>query len=226
MKSPRTCWKLFKRTWSWVIPTRWEMTLWFQLNIYHSVDLFILLYGVFREKQLKNNFLPMFFFIFLKSVSGDGTNSHMTPMSKQSMGSMGSMDMGYAGANNMANNGLSANQNQVRSEVKCCTESWRRTNRELKTFMCAVKAANASMRLTLLAFLCIFLSISVFPCHTAATGSRPRDAPRKSCVWRWRLLFSTRCWVWSKAALTSKASASKSSSRDSVGSVWLSLSKF
>lgn len=53
MKSPRTCWMLFKRTWSWGIPTRWEMTLWLLLNTYQLVDLFILLYGVFRGK---NNF--------------------------------------------------------------------------------------------------------------------------------------------------------------------------
>lgn len=71
-------------------------------------------------------------------MSGEGINSHMTPMSKQSMSSM---DMGYSGANNMANNGLSANQNQVRTEVKCCSETWACFNRELKTFKSTVKAA-------------------------------------------------------------------------------------
>lgn len=75
-------------------------------------------------------------------MSGEGPNSHMTPMSKQIMGSMGSMDMGYAGTNNVANNGLSANQNQVKTEGKCCTESETCINRELKTFICTVKAAN------------------------------------------------------------------------------------
>lgn len=96
------------------------------------VDLFVLLYCVFRKK---NSFLHMFFF---KPVSGEGANSHMTPMSKQSTGNM---DVGYGGANNVVNNGLSANQNQVRTKVKCCTESWTCINRELKTFICTAKPA-------------------------------------------------------------------------------------
>lgn len=37
-------------------------------------------------------------------------SSNVTPMSRPDMESMGG---GYAGANDMANNGLSANQNQV-----------------------------------------------------------------------------------------------------------------
>lgn len=45
-----------------------------------------------------------------QSGVGGGISSHTTPMSKQSTDSM---DVGYAGANDMAKNGLSANQNQV-----------------------------------------------------------------------------------------------------------------
>lgn len=62
----------------------------------------------------------------------------MTPMSKQSTGNM---DVGYGGANNVVNNGLSANQNQVRTKVKYCTESCTCINRELKTFICTAKPA-------------------------------------------------------------------------------------
>lgn len=91
-------------------------------------------YIVYAEKN-NNSFLHMFFF---KTVSGEGANSHMTPMSKQSTGNM---DVGYGGANNVVNNGLSANQNQVRTKVKCCTESCTCINRELKTFICTAKPA-------------------------------------------------------------------------------------
>lgn len=112
------------------------MTLWLLLNTIQLVDLFVFfIHGVFIEKK-NIVILPMFFF---KPGPGEGTNSHMTPMSKPSMGSM---DVGYAGANNVANNGLSANQNQVRTEVKCCTESWTCMKRELKTFICTAKAVN------------------------------------------------------------------------------------
>lgn len=85
------------------------------------------------------------------------------------------------------------------------------------------------MKLTFLLFVCVFLNISdFFPCHTVVAASRSppvtRDANHVFDVGV-GLLFSNRCWVWSKAALTSKASASKSSNRDSVASVWLSSSK-
>lgn len=140
----------------------------------------------------------MFFF---KPGSGEGINSHMTPKSKQSMDSV---DMGYAGANNMANNGLSANQNQVRTEAKCCCERWTCFNRELKTFI-----------------------YTVYVSHGGHSVTKPFPWTHKAnhvfihlCVF----LFSYRFWVWSKVALTSKASASRSSNRDSVGSVWLSSS--
>lgn len=45
-----------------------------------------------------------------QSGVGGGISSQITPMSKQSTDST---DGGYAGANDMAKNGLSANQNQV-----------------------------------------------------------------------------------------------------------------
>lgn len=48
-------------------------------------------------------------FLF-QSGAGGGMSSNVTPMSRPDMGSMGGS---YAGANDMANNGLSANQNQV-----------------------------------------------------------------------------------------------------------------
>lgn len=40
-------------------------------------------------------------------------SSDITSMSRPGMGSMGAVTGGYAGANDMANNGLSGNQNQV-----------------------------------------------------------------------------------------------------------------
>lgn len=45
-----------------------------------------------------------------QSAGGGGMSSNVTPMSRPVKESMGG---GYAGANDMANNGLSANQNQV-----------------------------------------------------------------------------------------------------------------
>lgn len=53
------------------------------------------------------NHLVLFLF---QSGAGGGVSSSVTPMSRPGTESMGG---GYAGANDMANNGLSANQNQV-----------------------------------------------------------------------------------------------------------------
>lgn len=64
---------------------------------------------------LIGNALTQFVFWFLfQSGAGGGMSSSVTPMSRPGMGSIGGMGGGYAGANDMTNNGLSANQNQVR----------------------------------------------------------------------------------------------------------------
>ncbi|KAL6488730.1 hypothetical protein MHYP_G00024710 [Metynnis hypsauchen] len=65
---------------------------------------------------------------------GGGMNSSIMPMSRPGMGGMGSMGMtgGYSGANAMANNGLSPNQNQVLSLIKSCPEPQGISIQELK----------------------------------------------------------------------------------------------
>ncbi|XP_040899874.1 replication protein A 32 kDa subunit [Toxotes jaculatrix] len=52
--------------------------------------------------------------------AGGGMSSNITPVSRP--GIMGGMGGGYAGANDMANNGLSANQNQVLSLIRSCPD--------------------------------------------------------------------------------------------------------
>lgn len=71
-------------------------------------------------------------------VSGEGANSHMTPMSKQSTGNM---DVGYGGANNVVNNGLSANQNQVLSLIKGCPYQQGISIQELKQRLSGISLA-------------------------------------------------------------------------------------
>uniref|UniRef100_A0A3Q3W8A9 Replication protein A C-terminal domain-containing protein n=1 Tax=Mola mola TaxID=94237 RepID=A0A3Q3W8A9_MOLML len=51
------------------------------------------------------------------SGAGGGMSSNVMPVSRPGSENMGG---GYAGANNMANNGLSANQNQVLSLIRGC----------------------------------------------------------------------------------------------------------
>ncbi|KAE8289058.1 Replication protein A 32 kDa subunit [Larimichthys crocea] len=51
--------------------------------------------------------------------TGGGTSSNVTPMSRPGMESMRGS---YSGANDMANNGLSANQNQVLSLIRSCPD--------------------------------------------------------------------------------------------------------
>lgn len=65
---------------------------------------------------------------------GGGVNSNATPISRPGMGGMSSAGMtgGYSGANAMANNGLSANQNQVLSLIKSCPEPQGISIQELK----------------------------------------------------------------------------------------------
>lgn len=53
------------------------------------------------------------------SNSGGTMDINTTPMSRPGMGNMGG---GYAGANDMVNNGLSANQNQVLSLIRSCPD--------------------------------------------------------------------------------------------------------
>lgn len=52
-------------------------------------------------------------FILFQSGAGGGMSSSAMPMSRPTMGGMDGNVGGYAGANDMTNNGLSANQNQV-----------------------------------------------------------------------------------------------------------------
>lgn len=51
---------------------------------------------------------------------GGGMSSNATPMSRSGMDNMGGS---YAGANDMTNNGLSANQNQVLSLIRSCPDA-------------------------------------------------------------------------------------------------------
>ncbi|XP_033837341.2 replication protein A 32 kDa subunit [Periophthalmus magnuspinnatus] len=58
-------------------------------------------------------------------TNAGGMNSSITAMSRTNVGNMGTMGGiggGYPGANNMANNGLSASQNQVLSLIRSCPD--------------------------------------------------------------------------------------------------------
>lgn len=55
-----------------------------------------------------------------QTTSGGGMSSSITPMSRPTTGGMGGGS--YAGANDMVNNGLSANQNQVLSLIRSCPD--------------------------------------------------------------------------------------------------------
>lgn len=56
------------------------------------------------------------------SSAGGTMNINTTPISRPGMGNMGSMGGSYMGANDMVNNGLSANQNQVLSLIRSCPD--------------------------------------------------------------------------------------------------------
>ncbi|KAM9310138.1 replication protein A 32 kDa subunit isoform 2-T2 [Pholidichthys leucotaenia] len=60
---------------------------------------------------------------------GGGMSSNITPVSRPSAGTMAK---GYPGANDMVNNGLSANQNQVLCLIKSCPEPQGISIQELK----------------------------------------------------------------------------------------------
>ncbi|KAM9852607.1 replication protein A 32 kDa subunit [Aulostomus maculatus] len=64
--------------------------------------------------------------------AGGGTSSDITPFSRTGAGSVGGMGGGYAGASDMAYNGLSANQNQVLSLIRGCPEPQGISIQELK----------------------------------------------------------------------------------------------
>lgn len=53
-------------------------------------------------------------FLLQSGGVGGGMSSNATPMSRSGMDNMGGS---YAGANDMTNNGLSANQNQVNQNI-------------------------------------------------------------------------------------------------------------
>lgn len=64
---------------------------------------------------IPGNVLKKLNFVFLQSGGvGGGMSSNATPMSRSGMDNMGGS---YAGANDMTNNGLSANQNQVNQNI-------------------------------------------------------------------------------------------------------------
>lgn len=56
------------------------------------------------------------------SNTGGAMNINTTPMSRPGMGNMGGVGGVYTGANDMVNNGLSANQNQVLSLIRSCPD--------------------------------------------------------------------------------------------------------
>nr|XP_020445899.1 replication protein A 32 kDa subunit [Monopterus albus] len=66
------------------------------------------------------------------SGAGGGMSSNLTPMSRPGMGGIDTMRGGYAGANDMVNNGLSASQNQVLSLIKSCPDPQGISTQELK----------------------------------------------------------------------------------------------
>ncbi|XP_005925645.1 replication protein A 32 kDa subunit isoform X1 [Haplochromis burtoni] len=66
------------------------------------------------------------------SGAGGGMSSSAMPMSRPTMGGMDGNVGGYAGANDMTNNGLSANQNQVLCLIRSCPEPQGISIQELK----------------------------------------------------------------------------------------------
>ncbi|XP_008275611.1 replication protein A 32 kDa subunit [Stegastes partitus] len=55
--------------------------------------------------------------------AGGGMSSSIVPMSRPAMGGQGGMGGGYAGGNDMANNGLNPNQNQVLRLIRGCPDA-------------------------------------------------------------------------------------------------------
>ncbi|KAM7421244.1 hypothetical protein PAMA_015408 [Pampus argenteus] len=70
--------------------------------------------------------------------TGGGISSDVTPMSRPGTGSMGG---GYAGANDMVNNGLSANQNQVLSLIRGCPDPQGISIQDLKQRLSGISLA-------------------------------------------------------------------------------------
>uniref|UniRef100_UPI0037E99632 replication protein A 32 kDa subunit n=1 Tax=Semicossyphus pulcher TaxID=241346 RepID=UPI0037E99632 len=71
-------------------------------------------------------------------AEGGGMSSNITPMSRPDTGSMGGS---YAGAREMVNNGLSANQNQVLSLIKSSPDPQGISIQELKQRLSAISLA-------------------------------------------------------------------------------------
>ncbi|XP_044062635.1 replication protein A 32 kDa subunit isoform X2 [Siniperca chuatsi] len=76
-----------------------------------------------------------------QSGAGGGMSSHVTPMSRPGIDSMGGMGGGYAGANDMTNNGLSANQNQVLSLIRSCPDQQGISIQDLKQRLSGISLA-------------------------------------------------------------------------------------
>lgn len=75
------------------------------------------------------------------SGAGGGMSSSVTPMSRPTMASAGGMGGGYAGGNDMANNGLSPNQNQVLSLIRSCPEPQGISIQDLKQRLSGISLA-------------------------------------------------------------------------------------
>lgn len=75
------------------------------------------------------------------SGAGGGMSSSVTPMSRPTMANSGGMGGSYAGGNNMANNGLSPNQNQVLSLIRSCPEPQGISVQDLKQRLSGISLA-------------------------------------------------------------------------------------
>ncbi|XP_030015117.1 replication protein A 32 kDa subunit isoform X2 [Sphaeramia orbicularis] len=78
------------------------------------------------------------------SNAGGAMNINTTPMSRTGMGNMGGMGGmggGYTGANDMVNNGLSANQNQVLSLIRSCPDPQGISIQDLKQRLSGISIA-------------------------------------------------------------------------------------
>lgn len=76
-----------------------------------------------------------------QSSLGGGVSSNDTPMSRPSVERTGGMGGGYAGANDMTNNGLSANQNQVLSLIRSCPDQQGISIQDLKQRLSGISLA-------------------------------------------------------------------------------------
>lgn len=75
------------------------------------------------------------------SAGGGMTSSSVPPMSRPTMGSSVGMGGSYAGGNDMANNGLSPNQNQVLCLIRSCPEPQGISIQDLKQRLSGISLA-------------------------------------------------------------------------------------